>query len=264
MQGNQWIDYYREKQGSRYRLFCLPYAGGAASKYAMWKKFVPAYAEVVPVQLPGRESRIKEALPTDLMDLSENIAEQIVCFSKDAKPYSVFGHSMGGMIAFETVKALEKMGQHPDYCFISATDFVSMDELPPVSAITDDDFLEFTARYGAVDELNLLKKFPGFFRLIMKIMRSDFQMLQGYTLDGASKIDAPICAFSYQDDKLASPELMEKWKRYTKGGYRCECYPGDHFSLFHDCEIIIRSIFKRIEEKRKYGYENDRQLAEAI
>lgn len=264
MRDNKWIDFYREKQGSRYRLFCIPYAGGAASKYAVWRKVVPDFAEILPVQLPGRESRIREPLPKDLMDLSWSIAEQIARFSKDGKPYSVFGHSMGGVIAFEVVKALEKMGEKPDLCFISATDLVSGDTLKPISEINDDQFLDVVSAYGALDEMLLLKKFPRFFQLVMKIMRSDFEMLQNYTIDNNVKIHTPIHAYSYREDRLASPELMKKWMRFTEGGYQCKCYPGDHFYLFHESEPIVNDIFETIKRKEGTEYGEYRQLARAI
>jgi len=57
---NKWINNYTKKQGCVHRLFCLPYAGGAASKYAAWKRCTPDNAEIVPIQIPGRESRIRE------------------------------------------------------------------------------------------------------------------------------------------------------------------------------------------------------------
>ena len=42
------------------RMFCFPYAGGGASIYRGWGASLPADIEVCPVQLPGRESRLRD------------------------------------------------------------------------------------------------------------------------------------------------------------------------------------------------------------
>src|ERR1700722_18978846 len=47
--------------GSVRRLFCCPYAGGGASVYATWVDRAPREWAIVPVQLPGREHRLREA-----------------------------------------------------------------------------------------------------------------------------------------------------------------------------------------------------------
>ncbi|MGV7927253.1 thioesterase II family protein, partial [Mycobacterium kansasii] len=42
------------------RLFCLPYSGASAMIYARWRRLVPSWLEVVPVELPGRGRRMDE------------------------------------------------------------------------------------------------------------------------------------------------------------------------------------------------------------
>ena len=41
-------------------MFCFPYAGGGASAYRGWAASLPNDVEVCPVQLPGRESRLRD------------------------------------------------------------------------------------------------------------------------------------------------------------------------------------------------------------
>lgn len=42
------------------RLFCFPYAGGAASVYAPWLDRFESSVELVFIQLPGRANRFSE------------------------------------------------------------------------------------------------------------------------------------------------------------------------------------------------------------
>ena len=47
------------------RLFCLPYSGGSAMFYARWRRLLPAWIDVRPVEWPGRGARMDEPLATD-------------------------------------------------------------------------------------------------------------------------------------------------------------------------------------------------------
>lgn len=39
-------------------LFCLPHAGASAMGYARWRRSVPAWLDIRPLELPGRGSRL--------------------------------------------------------------------------------------------------------------------------------------------------------------------------------------------------------------
>lgn len=42
---------------SKVRIFCIPYAGGSASIYNKWKKYVGSDFELILIELAGRGSR---------------------------------------------------------------------------------------------------------------------------------------------------------------------------------------------------------------
>ncbi|WP_258719593.1 thioesterase II family protein, partial [Bradyrhizobium sp. PRIMUS42] len=44
------------------RLLCLPYSGGSAMFYARWRRLVPSWIDVRPVEWPGRGARMDEPL----------------------------------------------------------------------------------------------------------------------------------------------------------------------------------------------------------
>ncbi|MBF3164486.1 thioesterase, partial [Pseudomonas aeruginosa] len=52
--------------GTPVRLFCLPYSGASAMTYSRWRRKLPAWLAVRPVELPGRGARMAEPLQTDL------------------------------------------------------------------------------------------------------------------------------------------------------------------------------------------------------
>jgi len=51
---DSWIAGGRPNPKAVMRLFCFPYAGGAASVFRDWSDGLPTDVEVCPVQLPGR------------------------------------------------------------------------------------------------------------------------------------------------------------------------------------------------------------------
>ena len=107
MQDNssKWIFAGKRKENCRHRIFCLPYAGSGASLYSVWDSFFGDDIEICPVQLPGRENRRREPLCSDIQETAGSIAEVIAGMAD--VPFSVFGYSMGGVIAYETVLKLK-------------------------------------------------------------------------------------------------------------------------------------------------------------
>src|SRR5688572_9848315 len=88
------------------RLYCLPYAGSSASVYVRWKRRLPAWIEVVPVELPGRGRRIGEPLQTTVAGVLDRIASDVR--PEPGQPFALFGHSLGAILAFELAHRLEQ------------------------------------------------------------------------------------------------------------------------------------------------------------
>lgn len=93
-------------------LFCIPQAGMGAWVYHSWCQTLPQdRVMVLPIELPGRNSRLKEPCATDLRALAKDIltegVEPLLRTREQCPPYAVFGHSLGAWIAFELVKEAE-------------------------------------------------------------------------------------------------------------------------------------------------------------
>lgn len=90
------------------KLFCFPYAGASAQCYARWRRGLPAWLDVRPVELPGRGARFGEPLHEQLAPL---VAQLVTELRADLHaPYALFGHSLGALIAFEVAHALPTAG----------------------------------------------------------------------------------------------------------------------------------------------------------
>ena len=58
-------------------LYCLPCAGASASVYLRWRRRLPAWIKVLPLELPGRGMRLGEPLVEDFQTLVEQLCEEI-------------------------------------------------------------------------------------------------------------------------------------------------------------------------------------------
>lgn len=100
-------------------LFCLPFAGGSAHYYMKWRKYLPNGIKLSPIEYAGRGLRIKEQPYQSFENAVDDIAEYI---SRNIKstPYAIYGHSLGGLLAFElNHKLLEKGVTPPCHSFYS-------------------------------------------------------------------------------------------------------------------------------------------------
>src|ERR1700757_5016093 len=94
-----WLLVSRPVPSAAVRFFCCPYAGGSASSYCKWPSSLPECVELLRVQLPGR-GIWSHAEPFRRMDLLIEALGEAIMAELD-RPYVLFGHSFGALVAFE-------------------------------------------------------------------------------------------------------------------------------------------------------------------
>jgi medium-chain acyl-[acyl-carrier-protein] hydrolase len=115
-----WVNRLENRPEARLRLFCFPFAGGGMAAFRAWLGQLPAAVEMWGVQLPGREMRLAEPPCTDLAPLVARLAAGLRPYLSE-KPYAFYGHSMGGLVAFELARELRRQNLPlPQELFVSA------------------------------------------------------------------------------------------------------------------------------------------------
>ncbi len=244
-----FVNYEKNITHNGYKLICIPYAGSGASVYAGWQKVMGSDIEILPVQLPGRENRMTEECLLSCKEAAKKIAYEIGPYLQNGN-FSVFGHSMGGIIAFETVKYLEKTGKNPDVCFVSSTSIEDMSGIVRSSQLNDEQFFERVSKYGAIDKNSEILKFPEFKSIFMKILRADFNIIETYKYDGI-KINCPVCASCGDSDPMETIGRMESWRNYVNSEVTFNKYSGDHFYIAQNLSKICTMIKKMIYDTKK-------------
>ena len=90
-------------------LLCLPCAGASATMYLRWRRLLPRWIEVVPLELPGRGSRLGEDFVEDFDALVS-----LLCSEHEAAlrgNFALFGHSMGALLAWGIAQRLRATGR---------------------------------------------------------------------------------------------------------------------------------------------------------
>src|ERR1700744_3855745 len=101
-------------------LFCLPFAGGNKHCYREYRIRFPPFLNLIPMEYPGRGTRIREALQTDIHRIVDDLYDKIK--SSLEEDYALYGHSLGGLVAYLLrKKVISRRGKSPLHLFITGT-----------------------------------------------------------------------------------------------------------------------------------------------
>lgn len=234
-----WINKSEFSTSAKIRLFCFPYAGGGASTYRSWESQLPPEIEVCPIQLPGRENRISEAPVTQFTELVEVLADVLKPMLD--RPFAFYGHSMGGLLAFEVAKSLrDRFGLLPIHLFIGAT---IAPQLPnPFPALDLTSPLNLTRFLRSLGTSSKVLQNTELMEALLPTLKADFLALESYTYKDNAPLDCPISAFAGSKDRFVSQEDMAAWSIQTLSGFHLEYVAGSHLFLESDREQVLQTI----------------------
>jgi surfactin synthase thioesterase subunit len=226
------------------RLFCLPFAGVGASAYRGWAQDLPTGTELLLVQPPGREARLREAAISDVSRLAHEIADAIAPFA--SQPFALFGHSLGGLVAFEVARTLRQRALGaPVRLFASACRAPHLPHpFPPLHALDESDMLlRVNERYdGSVPAVVL--ESAELRELFVPALRADFAALETYRYGTQLPLTCPISVFGGRLDRTLARESLEAWSVHTSGEFRLRLVDDGHLYLQSARQQLIGDMCK--------------------
>lgn len=241
-----WLPSWQRKPGSRLRLFCFPYAGGGTLIFRPWRGALPPEVELCPVQLPGREGRMREPAFDSMPALVEALSRALSPLLD--LPFAFFGHSMGALVGFELARLLRRKGlPEPCHLIVSGADAPHLGRSePPVHLLDDEALIERVremkgTRDGVFENRELV-------RLFLPLLRADFAAYERYIFHPEPPLGAPITAFTGADDPYASPEGVAAWRIHTTGAFRTEVLPGDHFFIDRHPSLLVGTLRQSLRQ----------------
>jgi acyl transferase domain-containing protein/surfactin synthase thioesterase subunit/acyl carrier protein len=257
---DKWIIRRKSNPQARVRLFCFPYGmSGGASLYRGWQARLPASVEVCPVQLPGKENRVKEKAFTDIGRATEVLKEVLAPLLD--RPYAIYGHSSGAFLAYRLAyKLWSEMDNKPRHLFVGAyssptilpNPVVSLvreklkerghDDIPdpkslsPSTPETMEVMLAVTdAILSANPELQSAPAAsPELLRLFLPTGLAELRMIRDYNSVDTLLFDVPITAIHGAMDGNVTPSEMHAWQELTQGPFTFHTLPGGHLFLHED------------------------------
>ena len=223
------------------RLFVFPYAGGAPTAFNKWPCEFPDNVETWFAHYPGRGSRYNEPPIKELDRLAEKIDLAIQPLLD--KPFFFFGHSLGGLVAFEVARRLYRSDlPQPRSFFVSACGAPHVpDPHPPIHGLPVDEFVKSLEQLHGIPSEVI--KHSELMQLLMPALRADFQAIENYKYTpDEDLLPCPIVAFGGSDDPRVSRERLEGWASHTNAGFKLRYFSGDHFFINGARKSVITSI----------------------
>ena len=210
------------------QLFCITHAGGTASFFRELSGLLEPKLDVHALEYAGHGTRQKEPLYENVDAMIKDIAFLIKEKRNPSIPYMVFGHSMGSMVAYETLTRyfLEDTPSHV---------FLASHTPPPIpyegesyALLSDEDFIDKMYQFGALDKR--LMEDQRFRSIYLPRIRADYRYLHEYHwTDGHRKFPCDITVFYSTEDIEA--EVVCQWHLHTEGSVKLFEFSGGHFFL---------------------------------
>jgi medium-chain acyl-[acyl-carrier-protein] hydrolase len=221
-------------------LFCFPYAGSGGMSFRRWARGLPPTLNVCPVEYPGRGARWRETPCARVDELAAEIGEAIARMAP--RRFAFYGHSLGGLVAFETVRHLRRHGgPSPTHLVVSGTGAPHMPNPNPlIHQRADADLLAALLRYNGVPPL--VAQSPELLNHLLPVVRADLAAFETYRYVEEPPLDCPLVAYGGLDDAWVRRDRLEGWERHTSASFRLRMFPGEHFFLNREDQAVPRAL----------------------
>ena len=273
-----WLIVVGPRTAPRLRLFCFPFAGGGSAVYRSWERFIDPTIEVVAIEPPGRLGRITEPPVTNMKEFVDQLLPDMAELLD--RPFAFFGHCLGALTMYETTRRLIHTTMlRPDHLFTSGArppdrigdqgpfeervmhDLLKLAEFRiglPAYAQPDDVFAELIRHFNIQATEQLLSD-PELRRLMLPVIRAEFEMATNYVFVREPPWEIPITCFAAKGDPYVSRGHGLGWGRFTNSRLQVHIREGAHFAVVDDMAfihgVINRELLASLDSVRNQGAE---------
>ncbi|MDO6424486.1 thioesterase II family protein [Saccharophagus degradans] len=221
---NKYFICFRPRKTVRKKVICFPPAGVGASFYSKWHQRVPDDVEIWAAQLPGREFKSEQAMPTFLKALVGAFVEDISELTQG--DYEFYGHSFGAAQAILVAQRL-RAKQGPSRIVVAARRPVHLPYTVELSQQSDTTLFRYLNTLGGISPSVVADKYV--LARFMKLVRSDLALNEQAYSECDGLVACPIEFVAADGDIAISIKESERWGELTKKGFKLHLVEGDHF-----------------------------------
>ncbi|KGM28959.1 hypothetical protein KS18_04050 [Photorhabdus luminescens] len=219
-------------------LYCFAHAGGSAEDYLRWQSELSDVIQMKAVCIPGTGRRYKEEYIKNIDLLVTQIASEID--DNSPEQYYLFGHSMGGIIAFEVANRVSSPASGLIVSACAPPRDVPSKRVVEMSLLKNEEFIKKVLFFGGLPDN--LSDFPENSELIALRLKRDFQLISKYCYRECAPIKTPILSIVGSEDPHISSQSMKEWKFFTEKYIGNHIVTGDHFYFNKDPSLIVNII----------------------
>ncbi|ETR71534.1 MAG: hypothetical protein OMM_08058 [Candidatus Magnetoglobus multicellularis str. Araruama] len=278
MDPQKWLPRYQKASSAKVRLLCFAHGSAGASLFNDWIKHMPSEIEVCPIQLPGKEDRLKEDAIDNIPELIDALVEILLPLMD--RPYALLGNSYGSLIAFRLARQLNASlpENKPIHLFASAYTSptiypnpalimfkeqyrsIGFSVIPPFHQLSSDQ-IETMIEKMINEETQLTDEFTKQFQMnkaeykkYQQMMfpsgNADLRMVDTYIHDTSElPVDIPLTVFHGKHDPYNSIKEMEAWQELTSGKFTLKVFDAGHLFIKEKQQQMIDIICDHLNIK---------------
>jgi len=243
----KWVVKPRPVTSPDVRVICFPHAGAGAAVFMGWVDQLPPTAELCAIRFPGRENRLDEPLIDDLPSLVDRLGAVLSPLLD--RPFVLFGHCSGSLVAFELARWLRAHKRpQPDLLVVSSIEAPALHPVAaPLHQLPRDELIHQVAEFGGLPPQVL--EDPEMRDMVEPALRSDTRMAESADYVEEPPLEVPITVIGGLRDHLVSLESMAAWRWETSCRFSLHMLPVGHFVL-DPAVALMRHELRDLEEKR--------------
>jgi pyochelin biosynthetic protein PchC len=227
VEGSAWVRRLHPSPAGR-RLVCFPHVGGAATYFAPLARTLAGSVDVLAMQYPGRQERLSEPCIESIDGLVAAIVPELEGWLD--RPFALFGHSMGAVVAYEVARVLQAEGRpEPLGLFVSGRRAPSTWRDERVHEKGDEALLAQVTRLAGTPAV--LLEDEDVRQMMLPALRGDYKAIESYEWRPGPPLRGPIWSLVGEDDPLTTRQEADAWRTHTTGPFELHVFPGGHFYL---------------------------------
>ncbi len=223
------------------RLFVFHHSGGSRLTYRDWPAHFPADWEVRTPDAPGRGPRDERPALADAGALIEYFLRTLE--PRLTGPFAFFGHSLGGLVAYELTRRLVDSGRTaPVWLGISARGTLQPGgDRPQRHLLSDAELRRELAAMGGTAPSAL--NHPELWELFAPTIRADLRLGETWCSEPlAAPLPVPLSVFGGTADHVAPPHRLDGWAAASEHYFGLRLFDGGHFYFQGRLPDVARRI----------------------